>query len=167
MAKRIYYIYNAETDNFERFYPSLRDRLMSIGRWLMSGILIGSALFCIVYFAMGSPSEEKLKQENAELRAHYDNLERRLTSSLRVMDIIKNRDDNFYRVMMQLDPVGKSRRYAGLDNSRRYENLATLSDAELVTRLTRRMDLLDRQLYAQSLSFDQLRSEAKGQHTKL
>lgn len=167
MGKRIYYKYNPETDNFERHYPSLRDRVVALCRLLAAGTLIGALLFFIVYFCLGTPSEEKLRAENAELRRNYSLLERRLDESLKVMKIIQKRDDNFYRVMLQMDPVSSTRRNAGLENKTRYENLATLSDAALVSRLDRRMNQLEHQLYVQSQSFDELRAEAQDSKNKL
>ena len=69
--------------------------------------------------------------------------------------------------MLQLDPMRLAQRYAGLDTEKRYQEIKKLPDADLVTLLTQRLDLFDRQLYAQSLSFDQLRSSAKEQKDKL
>ncbi len=167
MGKKVFYRYNPETDNFERYYPSVRDRLLTLSRYLAVGVAIGALFALGFYYLTGGPTENALRHENSELRSKYNVLSRRLDNSLKVMDNIKNRDDNFYRVMMQMEPVSRSRRYAGLDNSSRYADIASLSDAALVTRVTQQMDLLDRQLYAQSLSFDQLKSGASEQKDKL
>ncbi len=167
MPRKVFYRYNPETDNFERHYPTIRERLVALGRYLLAGAVLG-ALFALIFFHItGGPTENALRHENSELRSKYNVLSRRLDNSLKVMDNIKNRDDNFYRVMMQMEPMARSRRYAGLDNSSRYADLASLSDAALVTRVTKQMDLLDRQLYAQSLSFDQLKAGAASQKDKL
>ena len=167
MAKKVFYCYNPETDNFERYYPSMRDRLMTLSRYLVAGAAIGTLFAVGFYYLTGGPTENALRHENSELRSKYNVLSRRLDNSLKVMDNIKNRDDNFYRVMMQMEPLARSRRYAGIDNSSRYADIASLSDAALVTRVTQQMDLLDRQLYAQSLSFDQLKGGALEQKDKL
>lgn len=167
MSKRVFYRYNPETDNFERYYPTMKDRLKSLGRYLIVGSILG-VIFAACFFGItGGPTENALRRENSELRSKYNVLSRRLDNSLKVMENIKNRDDNFYRVMMQMEPVSRSQRYAGLDNSSRYADMGSLSDAALVTRVTRQMDLLDRQLYAQSLSFDQLKGGASEQKDKL
>lgn len=167
VSKKIYYRYNPETDNYERVYPSLQSRLLGVGRHLGWGLLIGAALFFIVFYCFSSPTESNLRRENSRLKAQYNMLNRRLENALRVMDNIQSRDDNFYRVMMQMDPLSRGQRYAGLDNERRYKDIKSLDDAELVSRLYKQMDLLDRQLYAQSLSFDQLRLYASNQQDKI
>ncbi len=167
MKKTKYYRYNPETDNFERVFPSLGNRIMYGLKVLGLGLLTGIGIYLLIFYLFEAPTEENLRKENASLKSQYAILNRRLDNSLRIMEVIQNRDDNFYRVMMQMDPMGNSQRYAGLDNEKRYRQLQNMPDASLVTLLTRRMDLFDRQLYAQSLSFDQLRDAATDQQTKL
>ncbi len=167
MSKNIYYKYNPETDNFERVYPSLRMRLASWGRLWSVAVVLAAVLFFVVFYCFDSPTEENLRAENAELKAQYGILNRRLDNTLKVMDRIKDRDDNFYRVMMQMDPMSPLQRHSGLDNEARYRELQQLSDAGLVTYLTQRMDLLERQLFAQVQSFDQLRDAVGKQKDKL
>lgn len=165
MSKNVFYRYNPETDNFERVYPSLRMRLAAWGKTWIIAALIGTVLFLVVFYFFDSPTEEHLRKENSQLRTQYGILSRRLDNSLKVMERLQDRDDNFYRVMMQMDPVSRSQRLAGLDNESRYRELEQLSDAALVTRLAQRMDLLERQLFAQVQSFDQLR-DTLGQQTE-
>lgn len=167
MSKNIYYKYNPETDNFERVYPSLRMRLASWGRLWSMAVVLAAVLFFVVFYCFDSPTEENLRAENAELKAQYGILNRRLDNTLKVMDRIRDRDDNFYRVMMQMDPMSPLQRHSGLDNEARYRELQQLSDAGLVTYLTQRMDLLERQLFAQVQSFDQLRDAVGKQKDKL
>lgn len=167
MAKNVYYRYNPETDNFERIYPSFKMRVASWSKtWAMAGAL-AVALFFIVFYCFDSPTEENLKAENAQLRTQYAILNRRLDNTLKVIDRIRERDDNFYRVMMQMDPISANQRHAGLDNEERYRELSKLSDAGLVTQLTRKMDLMERRLFAQVQSFDQLRETVGKQQDKL
>ncbi len=167
MEKKALYTYNPETDDFERYYPSIKDRLRSILLYGGLSLLFGGAIFAGVYFGLADRSEVRLREENARLRSKYTVLEHRVETSMKVMDKIRNRDDNFYRVMMQMDPMSLSRRYAGYDFEGNYENLSTLSDNALIERLTSKLDLLDRQLYSQSQSFDQLRASASKQDEKM
>lgn len=167
MKHQTTYIYNAETDNFERFYPSFKSRLGRAAIFFLASAALGFLMFIIAYYSFGTPDEDSLRRENAMLRSRYNVLNRRLDNSLKVMNDIQSRDDNFYRVMMQMEPMSRSQRFAGLDNERRYSELRGLPDAGLVKLLTQRLDLFDRQIYAQSISFDQLREEAGKQKDKL
>lgn len=167
MKRPIYYIYNPETDNFERVFPSFKGRLFSLLKTGVLSLSIGIGLYLIFFYAFDAPTEANLRKENATLKSQYNILNRRLDNSLKIMANIQNRDDNFYRVMMQMDPVGYGQRLAGLDNEKRYRDLQNIPDAGLVKLLTQRLDLFERQLYAQSLSFDQLRATASKQKDKL
>jgi hypothetical protein len=167
MKRPIYYIYNPETDNFERVFPSFKSKLLGFLRLAGLSLLIGIGIYTIIFYALDAPTEKNLRKENATLKSQYNILNRRLDNSLKIMANIQNRDDNFYRVMMQMDPVGYGQRMAGLDNEKRYHELQNIPDAGLVKLLTQRLDLFERQLYAQSLSFDQLRATASKQKDKL
>lgn len=167
MARKIYYTYNPDTDNFERVFPSLKTWISrSLNVFLLS-IVLGIGIYFIIYFSFDLPSEKNLREENAELKANYSILHRRLENSLKVMSDIQNRDDNLYRVIFQMEPLSRSRRLAGLDNETRYRRLNSLSDVSMVTLLTQNMDLLERKLYAQSQSFDQIREQASQQKDKM
>lgn len=167
MKRPIYYIYNPETDNFERVFPSIKGRIWGFLRIGCLSLLIGIGLYFVIFYSFEAPTEQNLRKENAILKSQYNILNRRLDNSLKVMANIQNRDDNFYRVMMQMDPVGYGQRLAGLDNEKRYRELQNTPDAGLVRLLTQRLDLFERQLYAQSLSFDQLKETASKQKDKL
>lgn len=167
MKRKIAYRYNAETDSYERIFPSLKSRMAKTLAFLLCSFGFGFLIYLGFTWIYGSPGEESLRAENNQLRSQYNILNRRLDNSLKVMQDIQNRDDNFYRVMLQMDPMSHSQRYAGLDNEQRYRELQRLPDGGLVQLLTQRMDLFDRQLYAQSISFDQLRQEADKQKYKI
>lgn len=165
--KQVFYRYNPDTDNFERHYPTLKSRLASLGRYLAVGGAIGIGLYLLLIFAFDGPTEKNIREENGKLKAQYSILEKRLDNSIKVMEDIRNRDDNFYRVMMQMDPLSSKERYSGLENDTKFENLGHLKDAELLSRMNRSMDLLEHQIYSQSVSFDQLRDAAGKQKEKL
>lgn len=163
--KQFLYRYNPDTDNFERHYPTIRTRLITIGRYILSGVVIGTAM-CLIYIYAG-PTERNLKEENLKLKSQYAILEKRLDNSLRVMEDIRNRDDNFYRVMMQMDPLSSNQRYSGINGSDRLESIGKLNDAQLVGRMNHSIELLEHQIYSQSVSFDQLREMAGEQKEKI
>lgn len=167
MKRNITYRYNSETDNYERIFPSWKHRIMRGIALGCVSLVIGICIYFFITLIFGSPTEANLRRENAILKSQYNILNRRLDNSLKIMNDIQKRDDNFYRVMMQMEPMSHSQRFAGLDNEKRYKSLSQLPDSRLVTLLTQRLDQFDRQLYAQSLSFDQLRIAAGEQKNKI
>lgn len=133
----------------------------------MVGGAIGIGLYALLFYVFDGPTERNLREENSKLKAQYALLEKRLDNSIKVMEDIRNRDDNFYRVMMQMDPLTSKERYSGLGNDTKLENLGQLNDAELLNRMNRSMDLLENQIHSQSVSFDQLREAAGEQKQKV
>lgn len=167
MDKRALYTYNPATDDFERYYPTLKNKLIRWSTMLAISVGVGVVLFIIVWSGFFSNSETELRQENTRLKSQYDILERRVDASMKVMENIRNRDDNFYRVMMQMDPMSAGRRYAGFDYEKGYASIRKMNDEALAERLSDEIDLLNRLLYSQSQSFDQLRATAQNQNKKM
>lgn len=154
--RKVYYIYNPKTRTYDRIYPTMRQRVMSYLRRLFVGMGLGAGSFIVLLLIFGSPSEKDLRMENSRLQAQYHILSSRLDESLLVMKGLQQRDDNLYRVMMQADPVADALRTPSYNKTNRYEDLMELPSAKLVVNTTQKMDLLERQLYIQSKSFDEV-----------
>lgn len=154
--RKVYYIYNPKTRTYDRIYPTIRQRMLSYVRRLMLGIGLGAGGFLLLLFIFGSPSEKDLRTENARLQAQYNILSHRLNEALEVMKRLQQRDDNLYRFIMQADPVADGLRTASYGETNRYEELTDMANAELVVNTTQKMDLLARQIYVQSKSFDEV-----------
>ena len=167
MSKQIYYIYNPDTDNFERVYPTIAGRLLSFGKILLGAILLAAIIVWIVFYFVDSPTEENLRKENSRLKSQYGVLNKRLDNTLKVMDNIRHRDDNFYRVIMQLEPRESSGLHTLSERDRRYKELSKLPDVMLVEQLKDRMTLLEHQIYDQINSFEQLQEAVQSQQEKL
>jgi murein DD-endopeptidase MepM/ murein hydrolase activator NlpD len=130
--------------------------MMNFLRQLFVGMGLGAASFIVLIWIFGSPSEKELRIENSKLVAQYNVLSKRLDEALGVMKDIQQRDDNLYRVVLQADPIADAVRAAGYGGTNRYEELMDMANADLVVNTTQKMDFLDRQLYIQSQSFDEV-----------
>ena len=154
--RKVYYIYNPKTRTYDRIYPTMRQRVMSYLRRLFVGMGLGAGSFIVLLLIFGSPSEKDLRMETSRRQAQYHILSSRLDESWQVMKGLQQRDDNLYRVMMQADPVADALRTPSYNKTNRYEDLMELPSAKLVVNTTQKMDLLERQLYIQSKSFDEV-----------
>ena len=165
--RKVYYIYNPKTRTYDRVYPTVRQRVMSLLRSLFVGMGFGIGAFLLFLWIFGTPSEKELRIENSRLQAQYDVLSHRLDEALTVMKDLQQRDDNLYRVMLQADPIADPVRRASYGGTHRYEELMDLANADLVVNTTQKMDMLDRQLYIQSQSFDEVVKLCKENDEKL
>ncbi|HJA85210.1 MAG TPA: M23 family metallopeptidase [Candidatus Bacteroides avicola] len=154
--RKVYYIYNPRTQTYDRIYPTVRQRLMSHLRRLFIGMGLGAACFIAPLIIFGSPSEKELRKENSRLQAQYNVLSHRMDEAMGVLQDIQQRDDNLYRVIFQADPISPAVRQASYGGTNRYEPLMDMADAELVVNTTQKLDVLYRQLYLQSRSFDEV-----------
>lgn len=154
--RKVYYIFNPKTRTYDRVYPTLRERVVNILKRLFVGMGFGAGSFILLLWIFGSPSEKELRIENSRLLAQYNVLSKRLDEALGVMQGIQQRDDNLYRVVLQADPVADAVRKAGYGGTNRYEDLMDMANADLVVHTTQKMDMLNRQLYIQSQSFDEV-----------
>ena len=154
--RKVYYIYNPKTRSYDRIYPTFRQRVLHVMKRLFVGMGFGAGSFILLLWIFGSPSEKELRIENSRLLAQYNVLSRRLDEALNVMQGIQQRDDNLYRVVLQADPVADAVRKAGYGGTNRYEDLMDLANADLVVNTTQKMDVLNRQLYIQSKSIDEV-----------
>lgn len=152
--RKVYYIYNKQTQTYDRIYPTLKQRALSILRRLFIGMGLGVGSFLVLLFIFGSPSEKELRKENSKLKAQYNVLSRRLDEAMGVLQDIQQRDDNLYRVIFMADPVPSAIRQAGYGGTNRYEHLMDMASSDLVINTTQKMDMLTKQLYIQSSSFD-------------
>ena len=164
--RKVYYVYNPKTQTYNRVYPTARQRIASLFRRIMAGLALAAVVCIALYLFLDTPSEKNLRSENSKLLAQYNVLSRQLDEALNVLQDIQQRDDNLYRVIFMANPIPESVRNAGYRGTNRYEQLMHMANADLVVNTTQKMDLLNRQLYIQSRSFDEIISLCK-QHEKM
>ena len=124
-------------------------------RHVVLTILLMAVAAAATYLLFGtSRTIRSLKQENEALLTQYTILSRRMDEAMDVMNDIQQRDDNLYRVLLMADPVSDRLRSASYGGTNRYEALESLDDAGLVVSVTQKMDVLTRQLYIQTESFN-------------
>lgn len=165
-TRKTYYLYNPSTSNYERVYPSAKDRIMTILRHLSTGIAFGIATFFIMIYSIDSPMESLLRKENKLLQTQYEVLSHRLDNALEVLNDVQQRDENLYRAIFQAESIPESVRKSGFGGSNRYAHLMELSNADLVISTTQKMDMLRKQLYIQSNSLNELIKLGKNQEER-
>lgn len=161
MSKRTtYFRYNPATESYERVYPSKNERVWAVMRQFIWGGVFGILVFIIAYYFIDFPRERVLRETNEMLKDQLEDLGRRSDQAMAVMEDIAARDNNFYRVVMQADPLSDAARYAGLERSLKADSINSLPDAALVTDVEHKLDRLDNMVYNQIKSFDFLRGQA-------
>ena len=164
MKKRnVYYIFNPDTRTYERVYPRPMQKFLTVLRRCIYYILFGGISFVAFSYIFGKPvvkdsvvqETKEVMAENEQLAARFKVLSERLDRALLVQQDIQQRDDNLYRVILDAEPM-TSIRNAGYAGTNRYDDLLKMENSELLLETTQKIDLLEKQLYYQVKSFDEL-----------
>jgi murein DD-endopeptidase MepM/ murein hydrolase activator NlpD len=165
--RKNYYIFNPDTRTYERVYPNLAQRFLTILRRALLFIIFGGGSFLVFHLFVDKPSVEKLENENSQILAQYEILSKRLDDAMLVLQDIQQRDDNLYRVMLDAEPISSDVRNAGYGGTNRYDELLKMDNSELLVETTQKIDLLEKQLYMQIKSFDEIVALDKDSKTRL
>lgn len=153
---KIFYKYNPQTLSYERVYLSAKQRVWLVFRQLFIGILVGGCMFGVVTYAFDSPKDQQLKKENKLLLTQYQILSKRIDENGKILEELQQRDDDLYRIMFNADPIPSTIRKPGVGGTNRYEHLLTMPNSGLVIATTAKLDMMTKQLYVQSNSYDDL-----------
>lgn len=150
------YRFNSETLNFERIRVSGWQKTKRTLIALIPGLLVGViGMFLLAQF-VDTRTEAELKRENQQLAVQYELVNKRLSEIENVLYDVQRRDDNVYRVIFEADPIPSTVRQAGIGGMNRYKDLEGYASADLVIATRKRLDRIAKQLYVQSVSFDEV-----------
>ena len=166
MAKVKYY-YDTKTLNYQRIEKTPLDRAKNILIYLGASLFTGVIMTILLIQFLNSPNEKRLMQEKSDLISQYDILKQNLNEIDLVLQDMQDRDDNIYRVILEADPIPSSIRKAGFGGVNRYKHLENMSNADLIIETSKQIDVISKQLYIQSKSFDEVIELAKNNKEKL
>ena len=166
-SRKTYYLFNPKTLEYERQYPSKKERFIVALKNLSIGLAIGITSFLAFLYFFESPMEVMLRKENNLLQMQYTILSTDMDRVNDVLDDLVQRDENLYRAVFNADSIPMSIRKSGFGGSNRYEHLQGLSNSDLIVETTRKMDILMKQLYVQSNSLEELINSGKDWENKI
>jgi murein DD-endopeptidase MepM/ murein hydrolase activator NlpD len=153
---KIKFKYNPETLTYEPIATGMRSVIRRIFTYSMFSAVLGVFYFLGYSYLLDSPKEKRLVRENSRLLSQYEIMDKKLQQIQAVLDDIQQRDENVYRVIYQANSIPNSVRRAGFGGINRYKHLENLDNAELVINTAEKLDVIMKQLYVQSKSFDEI-----------
>ena len=148
--------FNPETLKYTKIEYDLKTR---ITRWIFSlstSVLIG-LLFAFIFLQFyETPKTKFLQRQNQQLISQYELLDKNLDDIQKVLSNLQDRDDNLYRVIFDADPIPSSVRKAGFGGINKYKQLEDMNDPELVISTSRKLDIISKEAYVQSKSYDEV-----------
>ena len=108
-----------------------------------------------------SPNERAQNRELENLKFHYELLSKRMEEGTSILRQLQERDNNIYRTYFEANPISDEQRRAGFGGVNRYKYLEGFDNSIVITKLTKDIDVLSKQLVVQSKSLDEIVSLAK------
>ncbi|MCD6355075.1 MAG: M23 family metallopeptidase, partial [Prolixibacteraceae bacterium] len=152
--------FNSDTLSYERIGISLREKFTKILAYFSSSLALALLIVVLILSAYETPKTKALRRENKQLLTQYELMSKDLTRIESVLDELQQRDDNIYRVIFETNPIPSSVRKAGFGGSNKYSYLESLDNNELVIATARKLDIVAKEAYIQSKSYDEVMSLA-------
>ncbi len=129
--------------------------------WRFTTYLFALFFFAVILISLFSvffdlPNERSLRRENTQLLTKYGLLNKHLDEIEKVLSDIQDRDDNIYRVIFETKPIPEAVRKAGFGGINRYMELEGYENSEIVIETTKKLDIIRRQLYVQTKSYEEV-----------
>ena len=166
MAKNQFLI-DLNSLQIKKFRRTFRDRLKRLLSIVATGLVFSVAVMSVAYSIFDSPKEKMLKRELEQYSLQYQVLNDRMQLVSDVLKDLQDRDDNIYRVIFESEPIPSGIRKAGYGGAHRYDQLEGYKNSDIMVSATRQLDEITRQLYVQSVSFDQVYDLARNKEKML
>lgn len=155
------YKINPQTLALEQVEHGLRYWVRQTGIYIFGGIILGVVFLWLFLYFFPSPREKQLLKEKEALQSQMEVLNNQVDQMQIVMTDLQQRDDNLYRVLFGAEPIPLSIRQGTQRKIDYYEQLAQMSNSQLVADLTLKVDMLEKELYVQAKSYDEIVEQTK------
>lgn len=150
------YKFNPDTLNYESIGLTWKEKAIKVGTYLSSSFAL-ALVFVIVFLNFyETPKTKRLKRENKQLASQYELMSKDLDKVEAVLTDLQQRDDNIYRVIFEAEPIPSSVRDAGFGGVNKYSQLEDMSNSALVIATAKKLDVISKQAYIQSKSYDEV-----------
>ncbi len=155
MAKVKYY-YDSDTLSYKKVVLRKRDKFKKFLVFFLGALSFGLIFMFISFQFVESPKEKAQKRELENLKLRYGLLDKKMAQIENVLDGIQHRDNDIYRLYFEANPIPNEQRKAGFGGVNRYKSLEGFENSEMIIDVSKKMDILSKQLYIQSKSLDEI-----------
>lgn len=166
MAKVKFY-YDSETLSYQRIQVKKGTKIKNSFLFIAAIFLVSFLGFVGFSYVIKSPSQLEQERELENLKLHFELLSKRIDEGTEVLQEIQERDDNIYRVYFEAEPISKEERMAGFGGINRYKSLDGFENSVMIKEVTKKIDVLSKQLVVQSKSLDDIIDMAKNKKEML
>lgn len=160
MSKQ-HFKYNPKTLAYEEVTVSFGRKVLRVVLWLAPNVVVAIVLALFFTRQLDSPKEKMMKEELAQMKREVQKMQEKVAVTNEALDAIQSRDEDLYRSALHAKEFPAELRMMGAGGSDRYAYLSKLPNSKLLILTASEIDKLERRLYAQSLSFNELIALAK------
>lgn len=134
---------------------------------IIPSILISLVFLFILLNTIDSPYEKKLQAHCDSLLLKYNILDKKIVeTNISIAQIAQN-DNYAYRPFFEMDSIPQSVRMAGFGGTDKYKEFRQYQHSDLLTDMTKKVDIIAKQLYIQSKSYDEVIENIKNKEKML
>lgn len=148
--------YNPKTLSYEEVKVSFGRKVLRVVLWLAPNIVVAIVLAFFFSRQIDSPKEREPRAELARYEREVKRMQMDLQLAQKALKDIQGRDEQMYRTALHAKAFPAELREMGIGGSDRYAHLSDLPNADLLMTTAKNLDELERSLYAQTLSFNEL-----------
>lgn len=150
------YKFNSDTLSYERVGISFKEKAGKITAYISTSLAIALIMVFAFLSFYETPRTKALRRENQRLLSQYELMQRDLGRIENVLADLQQRDDNIYRIIFEADPIPSSIRKAGFGGVDKYSHLDNLSNSKLIIETAKKLDIIGKEAYIQSKSYDEV-----------
>ncbi|WP_027419347.1 M23 family metallopeptidase [Crocinitomix catalasitica] len=159
--------YNPESLSYEKVQLTWKERILRSILFIAPSIVVGFGFYLLFTQLLQSPRELKLERENAFLTAQVENMHENVILMSAVVEDLEHRDNEIYRVVFNAEPFPEQLRELGTGGSDKYNKLKGFDNSKRVIENSKLIEALQKRIYAQSISFDEVIKLAKEKEAML
>lgn len=154
--KKIKYYYNTHTLRYEKLVTPLRVKLLRVFAFIATALVTSAIISYFAFQFVGSPAERILRDQNAELRYNYKELNEQLGAIKQQMQELEKRDNDVYRSIFEANPIPDSARAVAIEKQKEIAIVESMELTTLVNSIYRSIDTLHARIRSQRESYQQL-----------
>jgi murein DD-endopeptidase MepM/ murein hydrolase activator NlpD len=165
--KKIKYRFDPHNLQYVHVKTSTWVKILRVFGFISASVVAGFIFLTLAYSFMDSPKEKLLRREIAQYKMQMELLDEKAKKVELVMASLEERDDKIYREIFGADPISDAVRKAGVGGNDRYKTLKNFDNAKTIVKLHESLDQINRRMYIQSKSYDELAKLAKAKNAML
>ena len=133
----------------------------------VGGLMVAIAAFIVMALFVPSPKEKQLQAKYDAALTECELMSKQMDGMQEVLNDLEQRDANLYRALLEAEPIPTASRLRGSMDAYYYDSLATRTGSQLVADMARKADQLEKSLYIQTKSYDEILELAKETEVKM